>query len=563
MWIKRRRVLSLVCLMLLWGPLLVWSAGDTLRVREQEVRELYYTLKTSTARQEQRIEWLRTIRAFQLLWRDYPQTAAGKRALFTTGKLAFDLYRRFHKAEDLQNAIRAYRWFITLYPQSRLADDAQFQLGEIARQLGDVSQAQEAYKAVLQRYPDGDMRPKAAARLQELSLRQAWRGGDRETPSRRAGERLQQIQGIRHWSNQRYTRVVVDVDGPVQFRTNRLTQPDRLYLDLFPARLGYPTPQQALAIENSQLKGIRIAQNRPAVVRVVLDIRQIHSYQIFTLNDPFRVVIDVLGTDRDADTPGSRRTAQQARKRSPHVSLVQQLGLGVQKVVIDPGHGGKDPGAIGPTGLQEKDVVLDIGQKLRRLIERELGWEVVMTRDGDHFLALEERTAIANSHDADLFISLHANASPRRESRGIETYFLDLASSPEAMETAARENSTSVRHISDLQAILQDLLLNTKRNESSRLAGAVQTALVSALQKRYTRIENLGVKQAPFYVLLGAEMPSILIETSFISHPAEEKRLKKEAYRLAIARGILAGLKRYADQTRRLVSWQQQGMGAR
>lgn len=230
--------------------------------------------------------------------------------------------------------------------------------------------------------------------------------------------------------------------------------------------------------------------------------------------------------------------------------LVAQLGLGVKRIVIDPGHGGKDGGAPGATsGVLEKAVVLQISLKLRDKIRKELGCEVIMTRDKDVYLSLEERMAIANSKNADLFISIHTNAARNKEAFGIETYFLNLATDEESIRVAAMENATSTRGISDLQNILNDLMQNSKINESSKLATAVQKSLVSELKKGYGNvIKDKGVKQAPFYVLLGATMPSILIETGFLSNPAECKRLTNAKYQDQICDAIVKGIRNYIKE---------------
>jgi N-acetylmuramoyl-L-alanine amidase len=213
-------------------------------------------------------------------------------------------------------------------------------------------------------------------------------------------------------------------------------------------------------------------------------------------------------------------------------------------VVIDAGHGGKDSGASGPSGLMEKDVVLDIARRLRELMQQDLQWRVTLTRDTDVFIPLEERTAIANAKAADLFVSIHANSAERADAHGIETYFLDLASDEQSMRVAARENATTVSKVSDLQVILRDLQMTSKRNESSLLAGSVQQAMVQAPNGGKNG-RDLGVKHAPFLVLMGAEMPSILVETGFVSNPGEERKLADPKYRTQAARAIFEGIKEY------------------
>lgn len=219
--------------------------------------------------------------------------------------------------------------------------------------------------------------------------------------------------------------------------------------------------------------------------------------------------------------------------------------MGVRHIVIDPGHGGKDPGAIA-FGLKEKDVVLRLAKMAAKILQDTHGYQVSLTRTKDVFLPLEERTAMANTKKADLFLSLHLNAHPDKRVGGVETYFLNLATDADAMRVAALENATSTHSIGELQDILQDILKNAKNDESSRLAQYIHRNLATGLDQGY-KIKNLGVKQAPFYVLIGAEMPAVLIEVSFITNPKEAELLQKESYLLKIAEEIVNGLISYVE----------------
>jgi N-acetylmuramoyl-L-alanine amidase len=337
----------------------------------------------------------------------------------------------------------------------------------------------------------------------------------------------------------------------VAYRTGRLQNPDRLYVDLLGTQIAPQLQGLALEVEDKVLKGVRAAQNQADVVRVVLDLKSLDDYRVFTLSEPFRLVLDISGRPGQAWPPPPTESAvapqTKAPSQSPPPAPPKPLVSGHEArwhVVLDAGHGGKDPGAIGASGLMEKDVVLDVVHRLRRLMRREPYWHVTLTRESDVFIPLEERTAIANEKRADLFVSIHANAAERTDLHGVETYFLDLATDEGAKRTAARENATSLKQVSDLELILRDLLMTSKRNESSLLAGTVQQALVQA-PGRGKNGRDLGVKQAPFLVLIGAEMAAILIETGFMSHPAEERKLADPKHRADIARAILAGIKEY------------------
>jgi N-acetylmuramoyl-L-alanine amidase len=243
----------------------------------------------------------------------------------------------------------------------------------------------------------------------------------------------------------------------------------------------------------------------------------------------------------DADIREASPTARGDR------SLIRALGLKIGKIVIDPGHGGHDTGTIGPDGLAEKDLVLEVGRRLGKLLETRLGAEVVYTRKNDTFIPLETRTAIANQQRADLFISIHANSSEDPAARGVETYYLNFTSSPDALEVAARENEVSEKSIYELQDLVKKIALKEKIEESREFAGDVQESLHSGLAARSPGIRNRGVKKAPFIVLIGANMPSILAEISFVSNPTDERRLETSEYRQRIAESLYRGIAKYVN----------------
>ncbi len=343
------------------------------------------------------------------------------------------------------------------------------------------------------------------------------------------------VKGIRFWSSPGYTRVVVDLSGPIEFSTNRLSNPDRVYFDLRNSRLKKEI-KTSLPVGDGLLKAVRAGQFDAQTVRVVLDLEKIKDFHSFVLDDPTRLVIDVNGVEI---------------AKKPETSVVRR------RVVIDPGHGGHDPGAVGPSGLYEKDVVLDIALKLKEILLTDPLNEVFLTRETDRFISLEERTAMANRKNADFFVSIHANANPVKRVKGIETYLLNWTSDEEAMRVAARENKISLkkmremhRQMDTLGMILNDLSRDSKRNDSIKLANYIQQSIVTTLNNEFNyKSIDLGVKQALFYVLFGARMPSVLVEVSFISNPQEEQLLSNESYRMRIAKAIAKGLDTYTDST--------------
>jgi N-acetylmuramoyl-L-alanine amidase len=350
------------------------------------------------------------------------------------------------------------------------------------------------------------------------------------------------VKGIRNSINDNHARIVVDIDGPVNFASDRLADPDRLFFDVENCVLSEGVSQSQL-LENGIIKSVRTSQFDGETVRVVLDIIDLKNYSAFTLEDPNRLVIDVYSSKFPRSPPANKET-EEARFK------------GIRSVLIDPGHGGKDPGAIGQGGLREKDVVLDIALKLGRILEKK-GLEVIYTRRKDVFVPLNERTEIANERGADLFISIHTNSSRNKRTRGVETYFLNWTSNREAMRVAARENKISYSKMEqvqgELQVILLDLARNNKSEESMELAHSVQNTMVGTLKKHYSRIEDHRVKWALFYVLVGAEMPSVLVEVSFISNREEEKRLSTDKYRSRIAEALASGVNDYIRQSTLIV----------
>jgi N-acetylmuramoyl-L-alanine amidase len=251
----------------------------------------------------------------------------------------------------------------------------------------------------------------------------------------------------------------------------------------------------------------------------------------------------------------SRKTAKGATAASTHEaaptslgdrSLTRTLGLKIGRIVLDAGHGGHDTGTIGPDGLMEKDLVLDVALRLGRLLETRLGADVIYTRDDDTFIPLETRTAIANQHQADLFISIHANSSGDPSARGVETYYLNFTSNPDALEVAARENAVSQKSIFELQDLVKKITLKDKIDESRELATDVQESLYNGLASRHSTLRDRGVKKAPFVVLIGANMPSVLAEISFVSNPTDEAKLEAPEYREKIAESLYRGIAKYA-----------------
>jgi N-acetylmuramoyl-L-alanine amidase len=418
-------------------------------------------------------------------------------------------------------------------------------------------------------------------------------------------------------------RVVIELDREIAFHDERIGGPDRVFVDVRGVRVTREA-RRTQKFSDGFVRQIRVGERPDRTTRIVLDLDETTSHSVFTLYNPFRVVIDcerrsavapiassTLGAQaaaaprgprsRDvagsmpppvaaappaavlADTTGDepplataapvappslppappeepvlpgRRSAATPAATSPPLptapsaniagrfSLSRQLGLGIARIVIDPGHGGHDPGAR-VKGLNEAELVLDVALRLEQLLLKQQGIEVVLTRRTDIFIPLEERTALANREGADLFLSIHANASRNPRARGVETYFLNFASNPDAEAVAARENAASGRTMHSLPDIVKAITLNNKLDESRDFASIVQKSMVRRLGTSNKALRDLGVKQAPFVVLIGAAMPSVLAEISFVTHPQEGRLLKGGAYRQKIAESLFDGIAQY------------------
>jgi len=352
------------------------------------------------------------------------------------------------------------------------------------------------------------------------------------------------LNNLRYFTYNDYTRFVLDLSAPIKIIAKTLPGKNdfRLYFDLKNCSLGksYPADKKnEIKFNTGHLRRIRIAQRGKSSLRVVFDFTEVGKYSLFYLKAPYRIVLDLYRNAKKKFIVKSKKTPKNINTKLEIVkspksirgkySIARQLGLGVRRIIIDPGHGGKDPGTINSKyKLYEKDIVL-----------------IILTRDTDKYIHLEERTAIANSKKGDIFISIHVNSAPRKKVKGIETYYLSMTTDPRAIRVAAQENAVSKNSLAELSSIVDKIIKNTKKEESKALANIVQKELVKKAGAKYRGVTNLGVKKAPFYVLVGANMPAILVEVSFLSNRVEAERLRRNTYRQIIAEGIYAGIMKY------------------
>ncbi|MDY0212684.1 MAG: N-acetylmuramoyl-L-alanine amidase [Desulfuromonadaceae bacterium] len=526
-----------------------------------EARAELYTLLKSNTKQQYRHNWDKVLIPLHTFIDTYPQHSKTPSAYYLLGKGYSRLAEISHLSSDLDQAVNLLTKLEEKFPRSSLADDAMYLRAKLyLERFDDKKEAAQLCYLLLGRYPDGDMRP-AAERLIERC------GYTRAELKRAAASTLAPstagnfLTDIRHSITPERIRVVIETTTPAHFSAGNLTTPARIYVDITGVKNhANLTNRYPIEHSNSLLKTVRVGHDGTAA-RVVCDLAKDADYNVFTLDNPSRIVIDIANSSGPVVTAGHEELRAAPRATKDHVDTllagavaghVDMVSLPSKSnknkrlcIVVDPGHGGKDPGAVGPNNLYEKDVTLAMGKRLAQTLRRHLDCDVHLTRTEDTYLTLMQRTAMANRLGADVFISVHVNASVNKSVRGTETYFLNFSKNDKAVEVAARENNMSLQEVGDLELILFDLMANSKINESSRLATEVQNSMVNKLNKRFSGIRDLGVRQGPFHVLLGADMPSILVEAAFVSNPQDAKLLRNNDFHATAVEGIAQGVKSY------------------
>jgi N-acetylmuramoyl-L-alanine amidase len=524
--------------------------------------------------------WLSVIRAYEAIVRRYPASGYSDNALWQAASLARDLYAQNGDFRERDRAARLLRSLVSEYPSSKLVPAAVVEVTRLAGAgIGPDATSPSGGEPTPLESPQGlAPRPTVPATV----------------PLTRSAPIA--VRAVTRVVLPEVVRIIVDLDGEVRFHHERIDNPSRVFVDLQGTQVAPALRNSVLTYDDDIVRQVRIGRHPANTTRIVLDVENLAKYSFFILYEPFRLVIDcerspgaispALATVQSAERPrttvnvlpatvpmlptltaspptvpsvGVTDSAiqdsdvfREATARPPPsppsanarggFSIARQLGLGASRIVIDPGHGGHDPGAI-KNGVSEAELVLDVALRLEKLLLKQPGAAVVLTRRADTYVPLEERTAIANREGADLFLSIHANASGNIKTRGVETYFLNFAATPDAAAVAARENAPSGRTMSSLPDLVKAITLSNKRDESRDFAAEIQRALFRQL--RTAGMRNLGVKQAPFVVLIGAEMPSILAEVAFLTNRQDEQLLKRASYRQRIAEALLNGILRY------------------
>ena len=464
----------------------------------------------------------------------------------------------------IRAAVTAWEDVVRRHPRSGYSDNALWQAAVLSAdafwQFGDTrdrAAALRLFDRLKAEFPTSSLVARIAGHTSRLNGIVA------------ATDDLATLRAIRRELLPDAVRITLELEREAMFYEERLENPARVFVDLRHTRTVEALKDATIAFDDDVVRQARIGRQADNRIRVVFDLQAAGRYSVYSLYNPNRVVIDfertkvtrearstqtdaapVAASDPSSPGPTTAPPATAAANGRGGYSLSRQLGLGIARVVIDPGHGGHDPGAQ-VRGLNEAGLVLDIALRLERLLLKEPGVEVVLTRRTNAYVALEERTTIANRSAADLFLSIHANASADAGARGFETYFLNFAANPEAEALAARENAGSARRMGSLPDIVKAIALNNKIDESRDFATMVQASMHDLLRKTDRNARSLGVKQAPFMVLIGATMPSVLAEVSFITNRDDAARLRSQIYRQQIAEALFAGIMKYGNSLKK------------
>lgn len=550
----------------------------TLQSREQSTRR---ALDGGKPERTVRRDVERVVVGYEGLVARFPRNGYADNALWQAAFLAADSFARYRVDVDRVTSVRLLRRLTKEYPASPL-----------------IKRADPALKRLLAAAPPPAPPPAAPAiAVVSRPTEDADTNGGAVAKPRTPG--VARIQAIRRTVLPDVVRIAIELDQEIEYRYERIDGPVRVFLDLAATEVA-PTVAATTPFDDLLVKSVRLGPRPGRATRVVLDLEGTGRHAVFTLYNPYRIVVDIdrrtgapavapapvpaslpdaptervrVPADEDvhpappvvpipdgtsAATPlparraaaGAAASATLSAPAAPSAnvegrfSLSRQLGLGINRIVIDPGHGGHDPGTRSRS-LSEAELVLDVAKRVEALLLKEPGVEVMLTRRTDVFVPLEERTAIANREGADLFLSIHANSSRNNKAGGVETYFLNFASNPDAEAVAARENSASGRTMHSLPDIVKAITLNNKLDESRDFATLVQRAMIESLAKANGGVRDRGVKQAPFVVLIGAGMPSVLAEIAFMTHSQEGKLLKTPAYRQRVAEALFQGIRRY------------------
>lgn len=531
----------------------LFGAGDALTGQPnvdllfQNAKNQYTAIFNSPRKLADRAEWESVVSRFRLVIKTSPSSPRASESMYTVGLIYKNLYKRSGAMGDKAEALASFNQLLDRYPKSPLTSSARRHIGDIQFIAKDYANASRSYRNAAPRHvKKKNMKTVSIA----PSPRTAIPAPALPAKNDDDGE-IATLLGVRQYAAIGHTRLVLDLSGQTAYDVESVEK-NRMNISLMDVKPA-PSVSRSMEFDKGLARRVQLENGGNGVIKVVIELASARvDSSVMVIKNPFRVVIDLSsGAASPPPSPPSQAHAPskpstlEGKDVKPPIADTGRI----RTIVIDAGHGGKDPGAIGPTGLMEKDVALDIAKRLKAKLESKMDCKVLLTRTTDRFLELDERTMFANSVNADLFISVHLNASRDRSARGVETYFLSPARSKDELATAARENMMALGSQdeieNDLAYIMSDLASTQKVNDSAALAGSVQNSMTTGMRRASLPVKDKGVKQAMFYVLWRASMPSVLVETGFISNREDERRFKSPAYLDGVAESVAGGLASY------------------
>ena len=511
----------------------------------------------------------KSIAQYRTVLRDYPSSYLQQASLFVVA----EIQENYQKSPA--KALVTYKNLVQRFPKGYKTSAARDRIAAIEKDLG---QQKKAPALTVEKTDNTKSAARETKKQQQVTTRDLPaetepenKTSDSYVASRKTGMAI--IEDIRSSFGANNGRVTIELDREISYNYKQLSAPNRrIFFDLFNVNLAKSKLKtKEIPIKNSYLKRIRLGQNQKTIARVVLDFDKFRNYKIFTLPGPgdhFRIVFDLYNAGNgpryvsaNGNQPATSAKPQSTANNTQYsgkisngasknsngkYSLSRQLGAKITRIVIDPGHGGKDPGTIGFQGMTESKLNLDVANRLKNIFAKEMPEiEVVLTRGRDVYLTLDQRPAISRAKEGDLFISIHSNAFRRKKASGIETYYMNYASDKEAEELAAKENALNRMSQAKLNNLLKKIMTNNKKEESKELAMFIQNHLYRQTKPVNGAARNRGVKSAPLVVLIGTNVPSVLVEVGFTNHPVEGKLLLTKSYRQRIATGLFNGIQAY------------------
>ena len=583
-FLKKFFPIKLFLLLSLLVPLvpgkIVFAASSPASIDYEKARSSYHSFFQSKKGMHRRDQWISIIRKFGLVYKKHFPSNEAYKAIFTTGDLYEQLYSISRRDKDLDEALEAYKKTVKEFKPGRLTDDALYRQGEIFFNRGEYDAALNSFEKVLTLLPKGDVVAKARSRIPHVKSFVSTSYVPKKVFSKKiknisrlnknssliVGKKII-LEKINYTVGSDSVRVEVHTNEAVTFSQGRLSEPERVYINFNETQLADSVTKN-IKIGSRFLKGLRLSQFDKKNTRLVFDLNESKNLEIGVWPEGSKLFIElsdeklpkmkvvskpnIFVKSKNISSVKKNKSNKAPSKVAVKVSKNGSFLLGDKKaplIVIDAGHGGKDLGAKGHRGLREKDVNLAIALRLKDVLKSRYKYRVILTRKNDIFIPLPGRGKIANDSNADVFISVHANAASRRGAHGIETYYLGSGHNEEAKATAARENGKLVKSVKDdqTQEILASMISTTKINKSSRLASSIQTQLYQSMRKKYSGIKNLGVKEGPFFVLHDTNMASILVEVGFVTNLREESRLKQSSYLDRLASSIAKGIAKFVQ----------------